>query len=127
LSPVTTRWRLSVCKGPDCKANGSDPVYARAKELVSGPLKERCELFRGGCYGLCHLGPNVVIRPDTGKPADPLSSDDFQLLNVPGETYYWAMTAEKIERVVREHVAEGRVVSELVGDPTREDDLRQRG
>ena len=122
-----TKWRLSVCKGPDCRSNGSDPVYARARELIVGELKERCELFRGGCYGLCHLGPNVVIRADTGKPPDPLSSDDFLLLNIAGETYYWAMTAQKMERVIKEHVAQGRVVDELVGDPTREEDFRSRG
>ena len=100
LSPVTTRWRLSVCKGPDCKANGSDPVYARAKELVTGPLKERCELFRGGCYGLCHLGPNVVIRVDDGRPKDPFSREDFQLMGWEDEVHYGRMTPEGIRTVL---------------------------
>ncbi|MFT3837209.1 MAG: (2Fe-2S) ferredoxin domain-containing protein [Myxococcaceae bacterium] len=122
-----TKWRLSVCKGPDCRANGSQPVWEKAKELINGKLEDRCDLFRGGCYGLCHLGPNVIIRPDPGKPLDPLSSEDFQLQFTPGETYYWQMTAEKMERVVKEHVVGGKEVQDLVGDHTKEEDLRFRG
>ena len=33
-------------------------------------LGKRCTLVRGGCYGLCHLGPNVVVREDRPRPSD---------------------------------------------------------
>lgn len=120
------RYRLAVCKGPDCRRNGSDAVFAAAKEAVEkAGAQARCEVYRGGCYGLCHLGPNVVVRENTGQKRDPLSREDFQLMGWPGETYYWAMTAEKMRRVVAEHVAADRPVPELVGDPSREEDFRQ--
>lgn len=121
------KYRLSVCKGADCKDNGSDAVFARAVSAVKmANVQGRCEVFRGGCYGLCHLGPNVVIREDTGKPIDPFASDDFQLTFEPGETYYWKMTDEKMAKVVVEHIVGDHPLDELVGDPTLEDDFRKR-
>lgn len=111
------RYRLSVCKGPDCTGNGSDGVYARATEVVKRlGLEGRCELGRGGCYGLCHLGANVVVR-DGEKPADPFGAEDFQLMGTPDEVYYWRMTPERIEAVLQEHVANDRPVEALRGDP----------
>ena len=122
------KYRLSVCKGVDCKDNGSDAVFTQATAAVKAAgLGPSCEVFRGGCYGLCHLGPNVVIREDKGTPVDPFASDDFRLNFEPGETYYWKMTAEKMTRVVAEHLAKDAPIKELVGDPTREDDFRRRG
>ncbi len=122
------RYRLSVCKGADCRANGSDAVFVRANEAVRvAGLTPRCEVFRGGCYGLCHLGPNVVLREDLGRPIDPFSSEDFQLTYEDGETYYWKMTAEKITQVVTRHVSAGERLDDLVGDPAQEEDFRKRG
>jgi (2Fe-2S) ferredoxin len=119
------KYRVSVCKGPDCRRNGADKVYYAAREkLFDLKLSERCDLYRGGCYGLCHLGPNVVVRPDDRK-RDPLSREDFQLMGWPGEAYYWQMNAEKVGRVVAEHVGGGGVASDLLGDPTREEDFRK--
>ncbi|MFL5321989.1 MAG: (2Fe-2S) ferredoxin domain-containing protein, partial [Myxococcaceae bacterium] len=61
------KYRISVCKGPDCRRNGSDAVFAEMKSQVdSKGLQRQCEVYRGGCYGLCHLGANVVIREETG-------------------------------------------------------------
>jgi len=118
-----TRFRIAVCKGPDCRRNGSDGVFERAKATPT----PNCEIYRGGCYGLCHLGPNVVVRPDTGTKRDPFSREDFQLMGTPGETYYWQMTPEKIVRVLERHVGHEEVQSDLVGDPSREDDYRKNG
>ncbi len=84
-------------------------------------MSARCEVYRGGCYGLCHLGPNVVLR-ENPRPKDLLSREDFQLMGWEGEFYYPAMTVQKITRVVIEHVVEGRVLEELVS--SMEDALR---
>ncbi len=108
------KYRVSVCKGPDCRRSGSDRVYAAlTAKIGEAGLAPRCELFRGGCYGLCHLGPNVVIRENTGKPRDPLSRDDFQLIHRDGEVHYDAMTPEKLGEVVGEHLGHDRPVEAL--------------
>ena len=110
---------MAVCKGPDCTLGGSDAVFAAAR----GRAPANCEVYRGGCYGLCHLGPNVVLREDTGGKRDPFSREDFELLKTPGETYYWHMDPAKVLRVLERHVALGERQAELVGDPAKEDEF----
>ena len=120
------RYRLAVCKGADCRRGGADKVYAAAREEVRRlGATSRCEVYRGGCYGLCHLGPNAVVREDRGEVRDPLAGDEFKLLRTGGEAYYWAMTPEKVARVVAAHLQLGRAVPELLGDPAAEEDFRK--
>jgi (2Fe-2S) ferredoxin len=112
------RYRLAVCKGTDCRRNGSDRVFASARaELAARCLQPRCEVFRGGCYGMCEHGPNVVVREDTGQPRDPFSREDFQLMGSPGEVHYSGMTPEKMARVMEEHVGCDLPVEALRHDP----------
>lgn len=112
------KYRVSVCKGPDCRGNGSDQVFATAKAAVAeAGLTARCELYRGGCYGLCHLGPNVVIREETGRKKDPFSREDFQLMGWDDEVYYPGMTSEKMTRVVAEHLGKDEPVELFRGTP----------
>lgn len=119
------RYRLAVCKGPDCRRGGADKVFAAARDEVRRlSLSPRCEVYRGGCYGLCHLGPNVVVREDRGEKRDPLGGDEFKLLYVETEAYYGEMTSEKMARVVSEHIGQDRVATDLLGDPEKEADLR---
>ncbi|HME90999.1 MAG TPA: (2Fe-2S) ferredoxin domain-containing protein [Myxococcaceae bacterium] len=108
-------YRLSVCKGPDCRKGGADQIFAACRErLVEKGMTARCEVYRGGCYGLCHLGPNVVLREDRGVPRDPLSREDFQLMGWEGEFHYAAMNLVKIARMIDEHIGNGRVLEELL-------------
>jgi (2Fe-2S) ferredoxin len=113
---------MAVCKGPDCTRGGSDAVAAKAREIAPSG----CEVYRGGCFGLCHLGPNVVLREDRGGKRDPFSREDFQLTRTEFETYYWQMTPEKVARVMERHVGMGERQGDLVGDPEREADYREK-
>ena len=113
---------MAVCKGPDCTRGGSDAVYAKARQLAPA----NCEIYRGGCFGRCHLGPNVVLREDRGGKRDPFSREDFQLMRTEGETYYWQMNPDKIARVIEQHVGRDERQNDLVGDPAREDDFRSK-
>src|SRR4051812_10546594 len=86
------KYRVSVCKGPDCRKGGAEKVLIALKARVAEQgLGAQCEIFRGGCYGQCHLGPNLVIREATSAPKDPFSRDDFQLIYRDGECHYDAM------------------------------------
>jgi (2Fe-2S) ferredoxin len=108
-------YRLAVCKGPNCREGGADQVFAACRDLVSkGGMTGLCEVYRAGCYGLCHLGPNIVLR-ENPRPKDPLRREDFHLTGLAGEFHYPAMTVPKMVRVVEEHVAQGRVPEELLG------------
>jgi (2Fe-2S) ferredoxin len=113
-------YRVSICKGPDCRRNGAERVAVAAQDAVRDlDLRARCTLARGGCYGLCHLGPNVVIREERPRPPDPFRQEDFQLMGWEDEVHYGQMTAESIRTVLSEHVGHDRPVDALKG--TRED------
>lgn len=74
----------------------------------------RCELYRGGCYGLCDRGPNAVIREDRGLPKDPLGPENFQLMGWEGEHLYCQLTELKILRILEEHIGKDRVAKDLL-------------
>jgi len=102
-----------VCKGPDCRAGGAEEVFSALRRAVEGSAaRASCQVARGGCYGLCHLGPNVVIRLDEGRKRDPLSREDFQLMGWAGETHYGNMTAERVPRLVEEHLQQDREIAD---------------
>lgn len=106
-----------MCKGVDCRAAEADDVFAAASAEAArlGVADERCRVARGGCYGLCKDGPNVVLRwEDPAKAEDILYPGNARLLYVPGEFHYPHMTEEKVRRVVAEHVAGGRPVAALL-------------
>lgn len=119
-------FRVSVCKGVDCRSRGSDGVWASARELAArlGLGPDRCWLYRGGCYGLCQLGPNVVIRPARPDDADPLWRGHYRLLHEEGEHHYWRMDAGKLRRVLAEHVRDGRPAADLLCPPGERPDGR---
>lgn len=124
LHDVTARWRLSVCRGDRCRAGGAEAVFdaARAEVARLGLGAERCLVGRGGCYGLCELGPNVVVRERAEDDDDPLWPGNYRLLRVRGEFHYWRMDPERVRRVLGEHVGQGRVASDLLCPPGRGED-----
>jgi (2Fe-2S) ferredoxin len=108
------KYVVSVCEGPDCTGNGSDALVPAVERAVrEGNLQRRCSVKRGGCYGLCEEGPNVIVRADSGAPRDPFSSEDYELTGAPGEVHYPGMDPEKAARVVREHIGADAPVAEL--------------
>jgi (2Fe-2S) ferredoxin len=111
---VEVHYRLAVCKGPNCSFNGARQVVeALREELRTQGLDERCQLARGGCYGLCAFGPNVIVRrEDANAPVNPLAPGDFMLLGVEGECHYSAVTPGQAARLIAEHIGQDRPVEE---------------
>jgi (2Fe-2S) ferredoxin len=105
------KYRLSVCKGPECRRRGSDALFATFKsEVQRQALTEHCEVYRAGCYGLCDLGPNVVVREVDGRPKDPFSPEDYVLMGWKGEVHYAAPPPAQVPEIVSEHIANDRPV-----------------
>jgi (2Fe-2S) ferredoxin len=111
---VAKIYRLAVCKGPNCTFNGANELFRAAVEAVTNQgLQSRCLVARGGCYGMCAFGPNVIVRVhDPATPPDPLSSSDFMLLGTADELHYSGMTADRAVRLIAEHIGRDTPVTE---------------
>lgn len=70
------------------------------------------------CFGRCTQGPNVLVR-EIGLAEPPALGTGFATLPGPrGATaLYNRMDAERVERVVTQHVIGGQVVREFIERP----------
>jgi len=86
------RWHLFLCLGPDCAplAEG-EKTWTRLKELCA-EIKVPVMRTKAGCLRVCTGGPWLLVYPDCA--------------------WYGRVTPERCERIVREHVGEGRPVAE---------------
>lgn len=112
---MKARFDIWVCQGRMCTANGSDAVAAAARNSAEDADDERCRVLRGGCYGLCEIGPNVVVRRHPGQLPDP-EADRLSLTNASNEKVYSGMTPADVEIVMQSHVSWDLEVPELSRD-----------
>src|SRR4030042_3421029 len=75
-------------------AAGGRAVQQRLKELLE-PEKERVTLKETGCIWLCYREVLVEVFEDGRR-----------------RTLYGGVTPERVDRIVEEHLRQGRVVSE---------------
>ena len=93
------RSHVLVCGGTGCTSSGSQAVQKAFTENIEAfGLAEEVKLVQTGCFGLCALGPVVIIYPDG--------------------TFYSRVTPEDVKEIVEEHLLKGRVVERLVYNDT---------
>lgn len=103
-----------------CTANGADAVAGHAHAIVDdnasvkGEQPSGCRVLRGGCYGHCEIGPNVVVRAHEGVLPD-ADVDRLSLTEEANETVYSGIAPADIVLVIKAHLA-GRAVPELTRD-----------
>ena len=89
------RSHVMICGGSGCTASGSKALQeAMEKELVAKDLQDEVKVVQTGCFGLCELGPIMVIYP--------------------GDVFYSRVTVDDIPEIVEEHLLKGRIVERLV-------------
>ena len=97
------RKQVLVCGGTGCTSSGSKKVIdALEKELKANGLEKEILVVRTGCFGLCSLGPIMIVYPEGA--------------------FYSQATPEGVERIVKEHLKEGKVVKELLYQETVHED-----
>ena len=91
------RSQVLICGGTGCTSSGSQQIQDRFEaEIEKNDLQDEIKLVRTGCFGLCELGPVVIVYPDG--------------------TFYSRVTVEDVEEIVSEHLLKGRRVERLVYD-----------
>ena len=100
-NPVSPYKRhILVCTGPRCAPESSPALYQslkqRLKELGLNEGRERILRSQCHCFGICEGGPIAVVYPEG--------------------VWYSQLTPEKMEKIIQEHLIQGRPVSEFVLD-----------
>jgi NADP-reducing hydrogenase subunit HndC len=89
------RCHILVCGGTGCTSTGSEELIKRLNaELSERNLDKEVRVIKTGCFGLCALGPVIVVYPEGA--------------------FYSRVKPEDIEEIVEEHILKGRVVKRLL-------------
>ncbi len=93
------RGHVLVCGGTGCHSANSDDIFnAFENEIEAAGLKEEIQVVKTGCFGLCALGPIVVIYPEGA--------------------FYSQVKPEDVKEIVDEHLLKGRLVTRLLYQET---------
>ncbi len=93
------RSHVLICGGTGCTSSGSAKLQELfAQHLEANGLAEEVKIVQTGCFGLCALGPVVIIYPEG--------------------TFYSRVEAADVEEIVTEHLLKGRLVERLVYNDT---------
>ncbi len=88
------RAHVLICGGTGCTSSGSDKIQeAFERELAASDLASEIKVVRTGCFGLCAVGPVVIVHPDG--------------------TFYSHVTPDDVPEIVSEHLLKGRPVKRL--------------
>ena len=93
------RSQVLICGGTGCTSSGSVKIAKRLlEEIDKNGLTDEVMVVRTGCFGLCALGPIMIVYPEG--------------------TFYSMVKEEDIAEIVSEHLLKGRIVTRLVYDET---------
>lgn len=93
------RSQVLICGGTGCTSSGSVKIAKRLQEEIDkNGLTDEVMVVRTGCFGLCALGPIMIVYPEG--------------------TFYSMVKEEDIAEIVSEHLLKGRIVTSLVYDET---------
>ena len=93
------RSHVLVCGGTGCTSSGSQRIIEKLeKEIAANGLSEEVGVVKTGCFGLCALGPIMIVYPEG--------------------TFYSMVREDDIPEIVSEHLLKGRVVRRLLYDET---------
>ena len=95
------RSHVLICGGTGCSSSGSVKLSEKlAEELKAKGLDQEIKIVLTGCFGLCALGPIMIVYPEG--------------------TFYSRVTLDDIPEIVSEHLEKGRIVERLVYNETAE-------
>ena len=97
------RSNVLVCGGTGCSSSNSQEIMRRLEEEIKKKgLDKEVNVVCTGCFGLCSLGPVVIVYPEG--------------------SFYSKVTLADIPEIVEEHLLKGRIVKRLLYQETIDND-----
>jgi len=89
------RSHVLVCGGTGCHSSGSSDIIKEFNnELEKNGLQNEVKVVQTGCFGLCAMGPVVIVYPEGA--------------------FYSRVKVEDVAEIVSEHLLKGRIVQRLL-------------
>ena len=89
------RAHVLICGGTGCTSSGSAKIHEEFDKLLKEKgLENEVKVVQTGCFGLCALGPVVVVYPEG--------------------SFYSLVKVEDVKEIVEEHLLKGRIVDRLL-------------
>ncbi len=89
------RSHVLICGGTGCSSSHSQEIRKKMEEEIAAKgLADEVKVVMTGCFGLCALGPIMIIYPEG--------------------TFYSRVTLDDVPEIVEEHLLKGRIVDRLV-------------
>ncbi len=97
------RGHILCCGGTGCTSSGCEAIIKEMEvQLAANGLEKEFKIVKTGCFGLCALGPVMIIYPEGA--------------------FYSRVTTDDVKEIVEEHLLKGRVVKRLLYAETVEED-----
>ena len=89
------RRHVLECGGTGCTSSNSPEIIQEFyKELDKHNLSDEVKVIQTGCFGLCALGPIVIVYPEG--------------------SFYSMVKPADVAEIVEEHILKGRIVKRLL-------------
>ncbi len=96
------RSHVLVCGGTGCTSSGCEKIIKEMDlQLEKKGIQNEVKVIRTGCFGLCALGPIVIVYPEGA--------------------FYSTVEIEDVKEIVEEHLVKGRIVKRLLYEETIQD------
>ena len=93
------RSHVLVCGGTGCTSSHSAEIIEKLEqELKAKGLENEVKVIKTGCFGLCALGPVMIVYPEG--------------------CFYSEVKVEDVPEIVEEHLLKGRMVKRLLYEET---------
>ncbi len=97
------RSHVLVCGGTGCTSSHSNEIIEKLEsELAAKGLQDEIKVIKTGCFGLCALGPIMIVYPEG--------------------CFYSEVKVEDVPEIVEEHLLKGRMVTRLLYEETVQED-----
>ncbi len=97
------RSHVLVCGGTGCSSSNSQQIIdALEAEIAAAGLADEVKVVKTGCFGLCALGPIMIIYPEG--------------------SFYSEVKPSDVPEIVEEHLLKGRIVKRLLYQETVQED-----